>query len=561
MSPLGRLRALLGAWAAPGAPPGEPPDLAKARPAPAAPAPEPGLAWQFDPRELLAASAQGWVQPPPRIDFGLLRQMSRIPPVAAIVQTRLNQLAAFARPQLSPYRPGFKLLLRDRKRSPKRTERRAIEEATRFFTDCGVPPEGDERFVRPTFEAFLRQLFRDSLELDSAGFEVLFDRAGRPAGFQAVDGATLRRAVPDLGRPTDGPLTQVVQVVSARVVAEWEAGACCLGIRRPRTDLASHGYGYSEIEELVRLVTAWLYGFDYNMAYFRQGSAVKGFFKTVGMPEGLFNAAQRQWKAMVSGVTNAHVTPWFNVPDKEGDIKFEQLQLTNTEMQFFEWLGWLYRLICADYQIDPAETGFSFGNEGQAAALSDRGPADRIRSSQTRGLAPLLRVGESWFNAYLVWPRWPELEFAFAGEDAETEGQRVELDHKRGRTTHTVNELRAQDDLPPLPWGDVILDPVALQARSGGSGQDAPGEPGRPAPGAPQPSRPAPTWGWGDDEDLGEDPEVPEEDDEDGEDDEDDEDPERPGEPPPRRAADSTAPVRRSLPPSRSRRRLIDLLL
>jgi len=367
---------------------------------------------------------------------------------------------------------------------------------------------------------------------------VLPDRLGRPAGFQAVDGATIRRAKPDLSRPTTFDV-RYVQVVESRVVAEWEPGRLCLAHRRPRTDLMVHAYGYSELEELARLVTAWLFGFDYNMALFRQGASVKGFMKAFGVTGIQFQNMVQSWKTNHAGLENAHTTPWFNIPDKStSDLVWTPMQLTNKDMQFFEWLGWLYRLICADYQIDAVETGFQFGNEGQKSTLSEGSPADRIRSSLARGLHPLLRFTEYLFNVHLVWPQYPELSFAFVGQDGDTEAQRIELDDKRVRSTHTLNELRAERDLEPLPWGDVILDPQAQAAKQAHEQPAAApgggfGEPG----------------GWDEANDL-EDDEVDDLDDEEDE---------------ARRPA--TKPLRRSLQHTGSRRaeprrsrRLIDLL-
>lgn len=515
---------------------------------------EAAQAWRFDPQEILSASVQGYVEPPvgSLLGFSTLRSMARLPPIAAIIQTRLNQVAEFCRPAEGSYRPGFRLKLRDASRAPSRAEQQAMQEMTTFFEHCGRYQQPAELYDRVPFETFLRQFLRDSLELDQAAFEVLPDRLGRPAGFQAVDGATIRRAKPDLSRPTDGRV-RFVQVVQSRVVAEWEPGRLCLAHRRPRTDLTVHAYGYSELEELARLVTAWLFGFDYNMAVFRNGASVKGFMKAFGMTAPQFQGMVNTWKTNVSGVENAHVTPWFNLPNKEtSELIWTPMQFTNKDMQFFEWLGWLYRLICADYQIDAVETGFQFGNEGQKNTLSEGSPADRIRSSLARGLHPLLRFTEYLFNVHLVWPQYPELSFAFVGQDDDTEAQRIELDDKRVRSTHTLNEVRAERDLEPLPWGDVILDPQAQAAKqaheqpaaSPGGGFDGPG-------------------GWDEANDL-EDDEV-----DDLEEDEEDEE-DAPGEGEARRPApkpQARAPLRRSLQRTGSRRaeprrsrRLIDLL-
>ncbi len=424
-----------------------------------------GLALKHDPQSL--STSQGFVESISdivRLDYSSLRQMAAIAPFAAVIQTRLNQISEFARPQESVYGVGYKVKLRDTSREATRIELATMHEMNQFFLHCGVVKDVFDLVDRTPLEGFLRMLMRDSLRYDSAPMEVLFDRKGRPAGFQAVDGATIRKAKPATN-PNDRQIRHV-QVLRGRVVAEWEAGELCMGIRRPRTDLGVCGYGYPELEEMVQIVTAWLYGFNYNMAYFRQGSATKGFLKVVGdISAAQFEAIRRSWLQMVSGIQNAHKTPIFNVPNKDGDIDFVSMQFTNNEMQFAEWMNWLLKLGCAIYQIDPAEVNFKFGNEGQGKEMFESNQEARIRASKDKGLRPLLRSIESWFNSYILWRLYPEFEFRFMGLDGHDEAQQAELDAKRAQTSATVNEIRREQGKPDLPWGDIILNPTAFQAK------------------------------------------------------------------------------------------------
>jgi hypothetical protein len=179
-----------------------------------------------------------------------------------------------------------------------------------------------------------------------------------------------------------------------------------------------------------------------------------------------FEAIKRTWLQMVSGIQNAHKTPILNVPNKEGDIAFERMQLTNDEMQFGEWMNWLLKLGCAIYQIDPAEVNFKFGNEGsQGKEMFESSQEARIRASKDKGLRPLLRSIETWFNTYILWRLYPEFEFRFMGLDSRDETQQAELDTKRAQTSTTINEIRREQGKPDLPWGDIILSPTAFQAK------------------------------------------------------------------------------------------------
>ena len=88
----------------------------------------------------------------------------------------------------------------------------------------------------------------------------------------------------------------------------------------------------------------------------------------------------------------------------------------------------------AQYQVgemDPAELGYVFGNEGQSSALNQGGPAQRIEYSKEKGLRPLLRALESWINRWIIGPIAPHLELSFVGLDTESEGQRLDAISKK----------------------------------------------------------------------------------------------------------------------------------
>jgi hypothetical protein len=134
-------------------------------------------------------------------------------------------------------------------------------------------------------------------------------------------------------------------------------------------------------------------------------------------------------------------------------------------MQFDVWMGWLLKFGCAVFQMDPMEVGFKFGNEGGGGLFEKGNVEERIRRSRAKGLSPMLRSLEYWFNTHITWILNSDLELTFAGLDTQDEQDRVSLDKERVKTQITLNELRIEKDQPPVPWGDVILDSVALEAK------------------------------------------------------------------------------------------------
>jgi hypothetical protein len=141
------------------------------------------------------------------------------------------------------------------------------------------------------------------------------------------------------------------------------------------------------------------------------------------------------------------------------------MQSSNRDMEYSAWVDWLTKHACAMYRMDPVEINFKFGNEGQSSGLQESSNKEKVVESKERGLRPLLRFLEDQFNKYLIWPVNESFEFAFVGLDAQTHDQVADLNQKRVKTILTVDELRAEEDLPPLPdgKGEIILDPTFLQ--------------------------------------------------------------------------------------------------
>ena len=398
------------------------------------------------------------------LGYRTLRRIASVPVVAALLQTRVNQVAEFAVPPRTPYSTGFEIRLRDGAGKMTGAARKEVEHLARFMLQCGVEPaDRKEYFLRDTFETFLRKIVWDSLVYDQACFEVVPDRTGKPALFVAVDAATIRRARPKEG--SDVAFVQVMNSSEMKVVAEFAPWELAFGVRRPRTAVDLYGYGVPELEELVTVITAFLHGFNYNLRYFEHSGVTKGVLVLLGdMPPEQLRAFRREWYALLTGPENQHRIPIVNPQGKDADIKWLSFGQSARDMEYHEWMDWLLKLVAAVYQIDPAEIGFKFGNEGQSHQMFESSAESRVKLSKDKGLRPLLRAIQTWLNKWVVWQLNPDFELHFTGLDSISEEKIVELDAKRVRSYRTVNEIRAEHGLPPINGGDVILDPNWIQA-------------------------------------------------------------------------------------------------
>ncbi len=433
----------------------------------------------------------GWRQRPSAMTYETLRTMAtQNTVIGAIINLRVNQVAQFARPQQGRYDKGYRIMLRDRRdqsRSMTKAEQQRATEIERMLETTGVLLPGEKPQDRDSFRTFVKKSVRDVLTYDQWCFEKMRDRQNRPSRFICLPSETIRPAVVDTEHQTVQERRDrvgYVQVFENSVIAEFGVDELAWCIMNPRSDLRANNFGLSPIEQIVRLVTAWLYGFEYNQRFFSQGSAIKGLINIKGtIPDKQMRAFRRMWYQMVSGVTNAWRTPILN----SEEIQWVSMHSNNREMEYSAWMDWLTKLICAIYGIDPVEINFQFGNTGQKSSMSVGSQEDKVVESKDKGLRPLVDHMADSINQHIVWELEPDFEFAFAGIDAAAESEERKGIMELTSTVLTVNEGRAKLGEKPLPGelGNIIRDPqwltwaqAQLAPQPDGGGEGAPGDDG-----------------------------------------------------------------------------------
>ena len=326
-----------------------------------------------------------------RLSYESLRSLARMPLISAIIQTRVNQVAEFARPQPDRYSAGF--VIRQRNPDGEITDKIKAQIAAlqEWLLQCG-----DHSITgHSTFENFLRAITRDSLVFDQCCFEII-NRGGQPVAFKPVDASTVRRAAPTAKEIKQGQRdhkkTAFVQVIESRVVAQFDEDEMAFGIRRPRSEIAANGYGYPEMEEAAPTITDMMRAKAYNSANFTHGLHLSGILAVKSkMSPALFRAFRREFYSMLQGPSGAKKTPIIQLdPEAKEDVSSVNLSNSNSDMEYSQWLNFLIKEVCALYQMDPSELGYVFGAEGQTSSLQTQGPAQRIQYSKERGLRPLL---------------------------------------------------------------------------------------------------------------------------------------------------------------------------
>ncbi len=401
--------------------------------------------------------------------------VEQTPILSAVINTRVRQVRRFCRAQDGGKGMGFEVRLRDRNAHVGSDEKQSIALLQQFITNCGWEsrPRARLRLRRDDFPAFMAKVVRDTLTMDSVGIETEWkrDRAQGLDGFYAVDGATIRLCTEE-GYQRDDEIF-ALQVVQGNIRAAYTWDDLIYVPRNPRTDVTVAGYGQSEVELLIKVVTGFLNAFSYNTKFFDSNAIPKGLLHLSGnYTEQDLNAFRRYWNAMVKGINNAWTLPLMVSKDQESRAAFEKFGADVDEMMFSKWMTFLASIICAIYGIAPDEINFeSFS--AQKSALSGSDTAERLADSKDKGLRPLLGYFEDIFSDYIIQEFSEKYCFRWTGLDDEDEDKRFEL----RKLILTANEIRAQEGYDKITdaWGDAPVNPVLLgawQAEQQQQGQD-----------------------------------------------------------------------------------------
>ena len=467
--------------------------LTKGSPIDTTPPKGPPKAMMWDPMSLVYSL--GYKDRRSNVTYDVLRLISnQLGVIAAVINTRVNQVATFSTPYRRTRNIGYEVKHKDKDHKLTDSEKEFIRELELFIANCGSPKKN--KYVsrrRDDFELFTRKVIRDRMIFDQLCFEVVPDRRGVPFEFVAVDASTMRIAAAidaksmkyfDKHKSTgekkflqeygSANLTQFPSVLKdklgdaaycqiwngsiVRAFTEKELAFC---ISNPRTDIRVNGYGLSELEQLVNTITSQLWAEEYNRNFFKQGAAPKGLLNIRGdniAPEQL-EAFRREWIANVSGAANAWRTPIL----QSEEVQYINMQGSNLDMEFSRWLEYLIKVICACYLIAPEEIGFYLTPGGMQQPMFDSNNEWKLKASKDRGLRPLLRFYASSLNINIIDKIDDHFYLDFVGLDELTERERIELHQSQVQFFRTINEVRKEEDLPALDDGDIVMNPVYLQ--------------------------------------------------------------------------------------------------
>ena len=449
------------------------------------------------------SGSTGYFVRPSQLTVEMLEVMAhRTVPYKIAMKIRADQIARFCTPAPDDYTMGCRVVLEDHRATMSRAAERKANELLQFMLACGDPARAGRRLVDDNFGALNRKLVYDSMKYDQANFQVVHRLNGKPYRVLAMPAQTLKikRQAPQTiagmwtgechipeEKPTD---PKFVQVYLDQVIAEFSPAELAWGVRNPSTNLSSLGYGWSELEDAIHVITAFNNTYEYNRRFFTQGTSASGIMSIEGgtpPPKDVLDEFKREWQNLLSGVANAHRVPIITLATGQS-IKWTDVGAkTNREMQFTEWMNLQLRIIFALCGMDPAEAGFDFkAGPGESASGFGNQNENKISRSKDRGLRPMMAMLADQYDSRVIKPLHEDFKFEWVGLEVEDETARIEKAGKQVKTFMMVDEVRKAAKLPDMPdgKGKVILDNNWMQfaqqvdgAQQQEAGQDAMGGP------------------------------------------------------------------------------------
>lgn len=256
----------------------------------------------------------GYRQPLKSVSYQTLRRMARTPIIKTIIGTRVDQVAGFSEPSESEQEKGWMVRKKAKRRSATKDlgDTKIIDYIENFILNGG---DGVSKYDFEGFDSTLKAIAKDSLEVDQMCLELIPNLRGKLSRYVPVDGATIQLVDSTLQDKNQLPkkngfypkFTQVYMNQPYTYFYPWEM---TFGVRNKTTDIYSNGYGISELEDMVQIVTWILYGTQYNGNFFSQGSNPKGFFSIEGsVAPSALSDFKSMWRNTIAGVQNSHKVP------------------------------------------------------------------------------------------------------------------------------------------------------------------------------------------------------------------------------------------------------------
>ena len=204
-------------------------------------------------------------------------------------------------------------------------------------------------------------------------------------------------------------------------------------------------YGWSPLQSIQQEVEVMIQSTRYNKEFFKNNAIPDGII-SADMNTDQLNQFKAAWDLNMRG--QAHKLAFLN-----SDASFTNLSQTNKDMEWLEGQKWYFHVVFGAYGLSPMEAGF-YEDGNRATGESQE------RVTVKNAIKPYLDLIEAKINREIL-PEYlghDKLEFKwFPHDDAAEKIQHEQMMAKLNANVLTINEVRAEEGLEPVEWGDVPM--------------------------------------------------------------------------------------------------------
>lgn len=422
--------------------------------------------------------------------------------VAAIINTRARQVAAFGREQDDRFSTGYKI-----EPKPGLTEKWSKEEkdqlqdridsvVERLFT-CGSDKHIEDK-DKMSLSEFMYQITRDGLICGRFAVEIVW--AYDPSTskkvfhrFRPVDSATIyhsarqddaaqivrdqarllleqlknKKLQPERFKNNEYAWVQVIDGKPVQAFTPAEMNVCNL---YPVTDIMLDGYPLTPLDTVISAVTTHINITTHNKMYFQSGRASRGMLviKSDDIDMDITSSIRQAFNASINNVNNAWRMPVFGI-GKDDEVTWTAIDSGQRDMEFQYLTDQNARVILSAFQMSPEELpGYAHLSRGtNNQALSEANNEYKLEAARDVGIRPLLTQIQDFLNGNILKLLDPMVAkscyIRLVGLDADTpekESTRLQQDGALHMTYNEILEAVEKDQMKEGWGGNVPLNPA-----------------------------------------------------------------------------------------------------
>lgn len=173
--------------------------------------------------------------------------------------------------------------------------------------------------------------------------------------------------------------------------------------------------------------------------------------KGMGWTQRQIDILARLWTNLKQGATKAWALPALAIPE---GAEVDMLDLSKFRdgmtIYYADFMNFATAAFCMIYRFPYQRLGYRSTGTGNGTNMPNTENPSPTNDVDV-GKAVLLGHLETWINEYLLWTRWPDLQFFFSGKNPNEE----EREYLFRCTSMTLSEKRTSCGLPPL---ETIVD-------------------------------------------------------------------------------------------------------